>query len=151
MNLAITVLTGDDSSTRHYSRDLAIDATPLDPYPRIDPSVDLAFTEELLPCQPQEPEPRPRSTDASSSASPQPPPAAAVAFPAIVPASALGALAAVAPSDRIALGVIGFGPRCKYDLTAMLKDPEARFVAVCDVQAGRREAGKQLVDEHYGN
>ena len=42
-------------------------------------------------------------------------------LPYIVPASALGRDGAVAPSDKITLGVIGIGPRCTYDLTAMLR------------------------------
>src|SRR5262245_4380868 len=41
---------------------------------------------------------------------------AAVAFPAVVSATALGRDGATAPSERINLGVIGVGPRCTYDL-----------------------------------
>ena len=52
-------------------------------------------------------------------------------------------------NDRINLGVIGVGPRGTYDLKAMLKLPDVQCVAICDVQASRREAGKKLVDEHY--
>lgn len=59
--------------------------------------------------------------------------------------------AGAAPSERITLGVIGIGPRCTYDLKAMLKEPDVQCVAICDVQSSRREAGKKLVDEHYGN
>ena len=33
----------------------------------------------------------------------------------------------------------------------MLGLADVRCVAICDVQAGRREAGKTLVDQHYGN
>ena len=75
---------------------------------------------------------------------------AAVAFPAIVHARAL-ARAGVAPSEKITLGVIGIGPRCTYDLSSMLGQPDVHCVAICDVQASRREAGKKLVDAHYGN
>jgi predicted dehydrogenase len=78
--------------------------------------------------------------------------AAAVVFPAIVPASALGRVRGVAAaSERIGLGVIGIGPRGTYDLKAMLKEPDVRCVAVCDVQRGRREAAKGLVDGAYGD
>jgi predicted dehydrogenase len=75
---------------------------------------------------------------------------AAAAFPAIVPSSALGR-SSVAPSDKIVLGVIGIGPRCTYDLRSMLAEADVRCVAICDVQASRRDAGKRLVDSHYGN
>jgi len=72
-----------------------------------------------------------------------------LAAPWFVPATALGRDEKPAPSERITLGVIGFGPRCTYDLKAMLPLPDVRCVAIADVQAKRREAGKKLVDEHY--
>jgi predicted dehydrogenase len=75
--------------------------------------------------------------------------AAALAAPVFVPAAALGREGKTAASERITLGVIGIGPRCKYDLQAMLKHSDVQCVAVCDVQKSRREAGKKLVDEHY--
>ncbi len=70
---------------------------------------------------------------------------------AVVPAQVLGRDANTAPSEKISLGVIGIGPRCTYDLTAMLKFPDIRCVAIADVQATRRKAGKTLVDDHYRN
>ncbi|WP_152054144.1 Gfo/Idh/MocA family protein [Tautonia marina] len=76
----------------------------------------------------------------------------AVAMPWIVPASALGRQAGTkAASERITFGVIGFGPRCTYVMKAMLPMADPHFVAICDVQKSRREAGKALVDEQYGN
>ena len=75
--------------------------------------------------------------------------AVALAAPWFVPAAALGRGGKPAASERITLGVIGIGPRCTYDLKAMLQHPDMQCVAICDVQASRREAGKKLVDEHY--
>lgn len=75
---------------------------------------------------------------------------AAVAAPALIPGRALGLAGVAAPSERIALGVIGFGPRCRYVLPAMLSQPDVQCVALCDVQAERRAAGKAMVDGHYG-
>jgi predicted dehydrogenase len=77
--------------------------------------------------------------------------ALAVQFPAIVPARALGRGGVAAASERIGLGVIGIGPRCTYDLKGMLGFPDLQCIAIADVQSKRREAGKQLVDQHYGN
>ncbi|VTS07942.1 Gfo/Idh/MocA family protein [Tuwongella immobilis] len=77
--------------------------------------------------------------------------AAWLAAPLIVPATALGREGRAAPSERITLGMIGFGPRGKYDLTAMLKHADLQCVALCEVQASRREAGKKFIDGHYGN
>ncbi len=76
--------------------------------------------------------------------------AAAAAVPLILPARVLGLGGSVAPSEKITLGVIGIGPRCTYDLTAMLGLPDVQCVAIADVQASRRDAGKTLVDNHYG-
>ena len=63
--------------------------------------------------------------------------ALAIAMPAIIPASALGRDGTVAPSNRIALGAIGIGPRGRLVLDAFLKQPDAQFVTVCDVQASQ--------------
>ena len=57
----------------------------------------------------------------------------------------------MAPSEKMTLGVIGIGPRCTYDLKAILQLPDVQCVAIADVQASRRDAGKTLVDQHYGN
>lgn len=57
---------------------------------------------------------------------------------------------AISPNEKISLGVIGIGPRCTYDLKSMLQFNDVRCVAIADVQAKRREAGKVLVDETYG-
>ena len=77
--------------------------------------------------------------------------AAVMSAPWIIPGTALGSTAAAAPSERVTLGVIGFGPRCSYVLPGMLKQPDIQCVAVAEVQRKRGEAGKALVDEHNGN
>jgi len=69
----------------------------------------------------------------------------------LIPARALGKEGTTAPSEQINLGVIGIGPRCKYDLTSILPFTDVRCVAIADVQASRRDAGKTMVDTHYGN
>lgn len=73
------------------------------------------------------------------------------AAPWFVPARALGREGATAANETITLGVIGIGPRCTYDLKAMLGFGDIRCLAIADVQASRRDAGKKLVDSHYGN
>jgi len=78
--------------------------------------------------------------------------AAAAASLAALPAAAASAQGTTrAANDKIALGVIGVGPRCRYDLNAMLGLDDVRCVGIAEVQAERRKAGKQLVDDHYGN
>ncbi len=76
---------------------------------------------------------------------------AVAAFPTVIPSSALGRSGNVAPSATIWLGIIGIGPRCTYDLKAILPFNDVRCIAIADVQAKRRDAGKALVDGHYGN
>ncbi|MHB1559678.1 MAG: Gfo/Idh/MocA family protein [Isosphaeraceae bacterium] len=75
----------------------------------------------------------------------------AIAAPWFVPSAALGRDGKTAASERITLGVIGVGPRCTYDLRSILKHADVQCVAICDVQASRREAAKKLIDSHYGN
>lgn len=77
--------------------------------------------------------------------------ATALLAPYFVSAKAAGMSGFVAPSEKITLGVIGIGPRCTYDMKAILKLPDVQCVAIADVQQKRRDAGKKLVDEYYGN
>lgn len=76
---------------------------------------------------------------------------AAAASLHIVPAHVLGREGAIPPSEKIVLGVVGIGPRCTYDLKAMLGLADVKCVAIADVQKTRRDAGKKLVDDFYGN
>ena len=75
----------------------------------------------------------------------------AFAVPTIVPATALGLGGATPASDKINLGVIGLGRRCKYVLAEMLKLPDVRCRVIADVQASHREEGKKIVDTAYGS
>jgi predicted dehydrogenase len=77
--------------------------------------------------------------------------AAVLAASWFVPGAALGEDRKPSPSERITLGVIGIGPRGTYDLKSMLALPDVQCVAVCDVQASRRDAAKKVVDDHYQN
>jgi hypothetical protein len=71
---------------------------------------------------------------------------AAISLPWIIPSRALGEGGAAAPSERVTLGVIGVGPRCRYVLPGMLGQPDVQCVAIADVQASRRRAAKRFVD-----
>lgn len=73
--------------------------------------------------------------------------AAAAGFPAIVPASIFGQSA---PSNRINVGAIGVGRISRgHDMPGIWKYDHARIVAVCDLDAGRLQDGKGLVDSVY--
>ena len=75
----------------------------------------------------------------------------AAATATIVSSKAFANSTGTAPSDKLTLGVIGIGPRCRYDLTSMLKFDDIQCVAIADVQQSRRQQGKQLVDDAYNN
>ena len=76
---------------------------------------------------------------------------AAATLPSILPSSALGKDGAVAPGDRIAVGVIGCGPQGRGDMLNFLGEQDCRVVAVCDVKADQLGLAKQAVDDYYGN
>jgi predicted dehydrogenase len=73
------------------------------------------------------------------------------AIPNIVPSSVLGLNGATPPSEKIQLGVIGIGRRCKYIMAEVLKLADVQCRIIADVQASRREEGKKLVDTAYSN
>jgi len=65
--------------------------------------------------------------------------ASALTMPAIIPSSVLGKGGAVAPSNRITVGLIGVGGRMGSVWNAMKRCQGVQGVAVCDVQAHLRE------------
>ena len=78
--------------------------------------------------------------------------AAVVGVPYVVPSTVLGVDGAVAPSEKITVGFIGTGDHgVGRNLRMYLGQPDARAVAVCDVDGSRMKGAKQLVDEKYGN
>ena len=77
--------------------------------------------------------------------------AAAVAAPYIVPSSALGRDGREAPSDRVTMGLIGLGSMGMRHVKGFLQEDDCQIVAVCDVDAGRRNAATKEINEKYGN
>src|SRR5580658_4830205 len=84
--------------------------------------------------------------------------AGAAAFPAIIPASALGRGGAIAPSERITMGFIGvgtqggghlFGGAWTYVTGGYAGRKEVQVLAVCDIRRERREKAAQRVNDHY--
>ena len=69
---------------------------------------------------------------------------AAMAAPAIIPASALGRAGAPAPSDRINLGIIGVNGMGRGNLANCAKHPDVVVTAICDVSRERREKALAL-------
>jgi predicted dehydrogenase len=72
----------------------------------------------------------------------------AAGFPLIVPSSVFGK---AAPSNRINVGAIGVGRISRiHDLPGVWQYDTARVLAVCDLDSNRLEAGRQLVEQAYG-
>jgi len=75
--------------------------------------------------------------------------AAAISFPHIVPASALGQAGNTAPSERITLGFIGAGKQSKHLMRSFLNSPGTHVLAACDVDKLKLARGQKIVEDHY--
>ncbi len=73
-----------------------------------------------------------------------------IALPYIVPASVFGAGGAAPPSERITIGCIGVGGRCRKNMMNFMGHPDCRLVAVCDVDRNRLEEAARMVRDKYG-
>ena len=68
---------------------------------------------------------------------------AVIGFPTFIPGSALGLNGAVAPSNRITMGLIGCGGRMGGVWGAFAQNADVQCVAVSDVWAPNRESYRQ--------
>ncbi len=85
----------------------------------------------------------------------------AIAFPAIIPATAIGRGGRPAPSARVTMGVLGYGTMAQYTTPNFLNDERVQVTAVADPAAdlpnygysgemtGGREVGRMHVEKHY--
>ena len=73
----------------------------------------------------------------------------AMALPFIVPGSVLGADGAVAPSERIVVGLIGKGVMGNGHLHRLVGDKGVQVLGVCEVDRLRREQAKKVVQDYY--
>jgi predicted dehydrogenase len=74
---------------------------------------------------------------------------ALAAAPAIVPASVFGTQDKAAPSNRLAVGMIGMGTMNYGHLKRALGMADVQIVAVCDVDKDRRDFCAKAVDKGY--
>jgi len=77
--------------------------------------------------------------------------AGALAIPYFVPSTALGKGGAVAPSERITLGLIGAGGMGRGNMRGFLRNPDAQAIAVCDVDQKHAEQAARDINEKQGN
>jgi predicted dehydrogenase len=75
--------------------------------------------------------------------------AAALAFPTVIPAGALGRDGKAAPSARITLGSVGCGVMGTGNTDSFMALKDCQVVAACDVDRGHLEALVRKVNAHY--
>lgn len=76
---------------------------------------------------------------------------AAVAFPTIIPSSALGADGAVAPSNRITMGVVGWGMQGPGNTSNFMRQPDCQVVASANIDKSHLERSLNAINSHYKN
>jgi predicted dehydrogenase len=76
---------------------------------------------------------------------------AAVVLPAIVPRSVLGSEDKPAPSNRITLGVIGWGMQGPSNTKAFLDQADCQVVAACDLDKNHLADAVNTINDHYQN
>src|SRR6266481_6581339 len=76
----------------------------------------------------------------------------AVAAPTIIPASALGREdEKPAASERITLGVVGWGMQGPANTDAFLREKNCQVVAACDIDKNNLHSALNKINGHYGN
>jgi myo-inositol 2-dehydrogenase / D-chiro-inositol 1-dehydrogenase len=76
--------------------------------------------------------------------------AASLAAPTIISATAIGGEGAVAASERIAIGCIGLGGQGVANLQALLRQPDAQVVALCEVDERNLARAAHVVQTRTG-
>src|SRR5678815_1375675 len=75
----------------------------------------------------------------------------ALAAPSIIPASALGAEGKPPPSERITLGVVGWGMMGPGNTDSFLNLKDCQVVAACDLDQRHLDQALNKINGHYGN
>src|SRR5947207_5675930 len=75
----------------------------------------------------------------------------ALAAPTFIPASALGREDKPAPSERITLGVVGWGMMGPGNTEAFLANKDCQIVAACDLDQIHLQQALDKINGHYGN
>ena len=75
----------------------------------------------------------------------------AIAAPAIIPASALGRGGQAAPSERITLGIVGWGMQGPSNTDAFLHLKDCQVVAACDIDKNHLQQALDKINGHYKN
>jgi predicted dehydrogenase len=77
--------------------------------------------------------------------------AAVIAAPTIIPASALGQGSRPAPSERITMGIVGWGMMGPGNTDGFMKQSDCQVVAACDLDKRYLDKAVGAVNKFYGN
>jgi hypothetical protein len=72
---------------------------------------------------------------------------ATVSAPCLIPAAALGAGGATAPSNKITVGALGVGDQGTRDMREFLNHEDVRVTALCDVNKRNAFAARTIIAE----
>ncbi|HYG36387.1 MAG TPA: Gfo/Idh/MocA family oxidoreductase [Clostridia bacterium] len=75
----------------------------------------------------------------------------ALAAPTIIPASALGRNGKTAPSERITMGVVGWGMQGPSNTGEFLNFKDVQVVAACDIDKNHLKSAVDTINHRYGN
>ena len=75
----------------------------------------------------------------------------ALAAPTLIPASALGRQGTTAPSERITVGVLGWGMQGPGNTGELLRINQCQVVAACDLDKNHLQSALDTVNNHYKN
>lgn len=76
---------------------------------------------------------------------------AALAMPTIIPSSALGIGQKASPSERVTLGVVGWGMQGPGNTNEFLKVKDCQVVAACDLDKNHLKGALDRINGHYQN
>src|SRR5580658_2333410 len=74
---------------------------------------------------------------------------AAIAFPTFIPASALGRDDRPPPSERITLGVVGWGMQGPGNTDEFMKLKDVQIVGTCNIDKEHLKKSVQVINGHY--
>ncbi len=77
--------------------------------------------------------------------------AGSIAFPYVISSSAMGAESNISAANKITVGCIGLGWMGPANMNNLLAKPQAKVIAVCDIDSNHLENAKQTVNKRYGN
>jgi len=77
--------------------------------------------------------------------------AAAIAVPSLIPASALGRAGRPAPSERIVIGIVGWGMMGPGNTAGLIAEKDCQIVAACDLDSRPLQDAVAFINKKNAN